>query len=107
MDMQGNWYTVGTCWSDEPHSHFVLYNQYSKEKNPTCVISSRKLSHWLAFGHSLTSYFRTWYSYGDHLAEHFDTSLDDLDLKSRSQFVRNDLALCSFSANFSIDLDEI
>ena len=54
-NLNGIWYTVETCWYDEPYIHFMLSTQYSRE---------RTLRIW-----TLQS----------------DSSLNDLDVYSRSQ----------------------
>ena len=43
------------------------------------------LYHWLVFGHLQSNFSQTWYCDRDYYVLHFDTSLDELDLPSRSQ----------------------
>ena len=31
--LNGNWYIVETCWSDQPYAHFILFSWYSREKS--------------------------------------------------------------------------
>ena len=54
----GIWYTF-EAWCDEPHAHFILSIQYSRE-NSTNVILLNKLWHWLVFRHLHTDFFRIW-----------------------------------------------
>ena len=34
MDLDGIWYAVEACWSDEHHTHFILSNQVCKGAYP-------------------------------------------------------------------------
>ena len=33
ISLKGIWYTVETCWCNEPHIHFISSIQYSRERN--------------------------------------------------------------------------
>ena len=33
ISLEEIWHTVKACWTDEPHSHFVFSDQYSREKS--------------------------------------------------------------------------
>ena len=34
VDLEGTWYAVGICWSNEVHFHFIAHNKYSGKVTP-------------------------------------------------------------------------
>ena len=42
LDLNGIWYTVETCWSNEPHSDLILSSQYSIERSLLLWFCKRK-----------------------------------------------------------------
>ena len=47
---------------------------------------NKKIHIWRAFRQLQTDFFEIWYDDKDHQTQHFDISLDDLNLHSRSQW---------------------
>ena len=60
----------------------ILFKKRQKDKPKT--ITKEKL--WLVLGHIQINFFQTLYNDKGQTTVHFDTSLDDLDFHSRSQF---------------------
>ena len=102
------WYAAETCWSDEPDTHLISSNLYSKQKvllihvslSTTTKQANKKLECWLAFRYLLTDFFQNWSDDRDQCILHSDTSLNVLDLHSRWQ-------LCGKSNNAALIFSQI
>ena len=83
IDLDGGWYTVETCFCDEPYTHFISSVQFSRERT-LCDFVKKALT--MVCVQAFTNCFiSNVYDDRDHQTLHFDHSLDDFDLHTWSQ----------------------
>ena len=109
VNLDGIWYAVETCWSYEPHTHFMSSDCHSLERTLCMCFCQKNFSVGLCSYIIFISFFQTWYGDRDHWILHFlyQSEWPWLSIKVTGIVWEIKNFCAHFLSKFSFDLDEI